>query len=139
MEEGADPVHLLRIRIPPFQEIEEDLVFPPWPKKSTPEADGDYLDLLFDIIDCRKKLRDRVYGASEVMKYLYNRPALCEHDLGYAQTMVNYINEYMALAGDIEYHPDDETTRREYISRIKNRITYYGRRLRRFIEDLPGY
>ena len=126
-----DPVHLLRIRIPPFEEIEQDLVLPPWPKRlGTMEEklliDRNYVEALGDIIALRRYMDDRLRGASEVMKYLYKNPGILEEYPDYAEDMYFYAEKYMKRAEDLETPEEGATT----IYRVKDRVKYYGIKLR---------
>jgi hypothetical protein len=126
-----DPVHMLRIRIPPFEEPEQDLVIPAWPKREgTLEEklliDRDYVEALGDLIALRRSMEDRVTCASEVMKYLYKYPDLLEHYPDFAEDMYFYAEKYMIRADNLET-PDEDTTT---IHRLKERVRYYGAKLR---------
>lgn len=125
-----DSVQFLRIRIPPYEEIEEDLVLPPWPKRvGTIEEkihiDRTYLDGLADIIALRRSLVDRFRGASEVMKYLYMNQTLLEEYPAYAQDIYSYAEKYMKRADDLEASGHDETA----IYKVTERVKYYGMKL----------
>ena len=72
-EASADPVHELRIRIPPFKEIEDHLVIPAWPRRFGSDEnklriDVNYINMLVALEDSRKELRDQLHVSSEIMK-----------------------------------------------------------------------
>lgn len=131
-----DPIHLLRIRIPPFQEPEEDLVLPKWPKRMGTHEDRTrtdqlYLERLVELAAGRATLQDRIHVASEILKYVYTYPSLCREYHAYANEMDAYAEKYMDLAEEV-LHSD--TSRTE--SRVKARVLHYGTKVRSLVEQI---
>jgi hypothetical protein len=143
MEEGlADPVHQLRICIPPFEEIEERLVIPPWPPRRGTlaqrlETDRVYIDLLDTIKGGRLLERDRLHVASEILKYVHNHPEFCANTLDYAHRIYFAAERYIEGAEKLE--ADDWSSPHLSVEHIRQRVYYYGQKVRRGVAKLLGY
>lgn len=140
MEEGSvDPVHELRIRIPPFQEIEDHLVIPAWPRRlGTDEnklrIDLNYINMLLMLEESRKELRDQLHVSSEIMKYLYTYSRTCSAQLDLAHKIYFKVGADMGAAEDIE---DGYTsTTKVSAERIRQRVYYYGRKLKTLLHKI---
>ena len=143
MEEGlADPVHQLRICIPPFKEVEERLVIPPWPPrrgtlKERLKADMSYIDLLDTMKSARLLERDKLHVASEILKYVHNHPEFCANTLDYAHRIYFAAERYIERAEKLE--EDAWSSPHMSVEDIRQRIYYYAQKVRRGVAKLLGY
>lgn len=79
----AEPPAVLRIRIPPFEEIEENFYIPYWPTypaNCTTDAkrliDSAYAKELMQLIEARKSDDDKAEVSCELLTFLYHRTTL---------------------------------------------------------------
>lgn len=140
--EVADPVQELRIRIPPFEEIEEHLAIPKWPQRRGSLAqrvkiDTEYIEELYALKHLRQLERDQLHVASEILKYVYNHPEFYNNALDYAHKIYYAAERYIEQAEHLEN--DDCASATLSAEQIAQRVFYYGQKARRAIAKLLGH
>ena len=142
MQQQEQEQPLLRIRIPPFQDIEEHLTIPKWPsRRGTLEQrlsiDKAYIDSLETLNSVRQLERDKLHVASEILKYVHNHPEFYQNTLDYAHWIYFAAERYIGRAENLE--DDDYSSSHLTAEQIAQRVFYYGQKVRRGVAKLLGY
>lgn len=141
-QEQEPPVEQLRIRIPPFEEIEEQLAIPKWPsRRGTLEqrlsTDKEYIDSLDTLKSVRQLERDKLHVASEILKYVHNHPEFYKNTLDYAHMIYFAAERYIQRAENLGN--DDCGSSHLTAEQIAQRVFYYAQKVRRGVAKLLGY